>query len=169
MEVIKNNYNSNELIEITCEHCNSILRCTEEEMYHSNCPVCGWSLRPMVSYCCDHCNYHFSTTSLPKIGEYGQYYVECPMCKKRVYLDREGIDITIDNLELDYFSSSTKGKHIEFSQIKGWIDRGLKYLKDNPSEYFHYSVSGDSFVVILKDDDEFYVIYSDNFKELHMK
>lgn len=165
MEVIKNGLSSDKLIEVTCDHCHSVLRCTELEVNHCNCPVCGKPLRTEALYFCENCGHHFSTTSPMEIGVYGEYYVECPRCRQRVYLD-DGIDITTDNLKLEYFSSHEDAKPVEFPEIKAWIDKGIKHLKENPDENYYYTATGDSFVLVTRDGEEFYVMYSNNYRDV---
>ena len=168
MEIIKNGFNTNELIEITCEHCGSVLRCTEEERNHCDCPVCGRPLHTETLYFCENCEHHFSPTSPIEVGTYGEFYTTCPICRQKVYLD-DGIDITVDNLKPEHFCYKDNGNYIKFSEIKEWIKEGINFLKQNPDEYFRYTASGDSFVLITREDDEFYVVYTDDYKDVYMK
>lgn len=168
MEIIKNGFDSEELIEVTCEHCGSILRCTEEERKHYDCPVCGRPLCSETLYFCEYCAHHFPATSPIEVGVYGEFYTLCPKCGRTVYLD-DGIDVTADNLKIEYFSSKENGKHVEFPQIKRWIKTGIEFLKKNPEEYLYYTASGDSFIMVTRDDGEFYVLYTDNYKDVYMK
>lgn len=172
MEIIKDAY-AEELIEVTCPHCGSILRCTKEEKENHPCIVCGGDLseqeygdkRELLT--CDHCKHVFY--GIPEeIGEYGLYYTYCPECSEKVFFDY-GIDVTTENLELKHFSSFSDGVKINFKDIKAWIARGVNYLKNNPNEYFYYTAAGNSFVLVQRDDDDFYVMYTDDYKDIHVK
>ena len=133
MKIIKNNYNKEEtLIQVTCPHCFSVLKCTPEEYDTLPCPVCSKPLNEKGIINCDHCNAEIYYDKPDGIGEYGLYYVKCPECNKFTYLD-DGIDVTTDNLKLEYFSlASEDAVSIEFSEIKEWIKEGVEYLKQNP-------------------------------------
>jgi len=172
MEVIKDAY-AEELIEVTCPHCGSILRCTKEEKENCPCIVCGGDLneqeygdkRELLT--CDHCKHVFY--GIPEeIGEYGLYYTYCPECLGKVFFD-DGIDVTVENLKLEFFSSSNDGKKIDFKIIKKWISQGISYLKREPDEKFWHALSGDSAVFIIKEDDKYYVIYTDDYKDIYIK
>jgi len=174
MEIIKNGFNSEELIEVTCPHCGSILRCTEEEKRTLPCPICGHNLNtgiesPKLTFAhCDKCDYDFNTDENPKIGTYGEYYITCPLCRDRVYLG-DGIDITVDNLKLEYFYSYEDAIPIKFPEIKTWIDKGIKHLKENSDENCYYTATGDSFVLVMRDGEEFYVMYTNKYKDVYIK
>lgn len=167
MEVIKRR-SDEELIEVTCSHCGSILRCTGEEKRTLPCPVCGHQLNNGDDLLqCDRCNYKFSTAEPEGIGAYGCYYTFCPECGETVYMG-DGIDVTIENLRLDYFSPMG-GKEISFPQIKSWIAEGIRFLKDNPDENIYYAASGDSFIFINRDVGDFYVMYTNKYKDVYIK
>lgn len=172
MEVIKNNFASEEkLIDVTCPHCGSVLRCTEEEKRTQSCPVCGYGLykepRKEQLYC-EECGHDFYDSTPKRVGAYGIYYTTCPICGATVYYD-DGIDVTAENLKLEYFSELKNAKHVDFSEIKKFIQIGVDYLKNNPDANFHYDATGDSFVLVTRDDDEFYVMYTDNYRDVWVK
>ena len=169
MEIIKNNFASEEkLIDVTCPYCESVLRCTEEEKRTQLCPVCGHNLyeepRQELLYC-EECDHDFYDSTPKGVGAYGVYYTTCPLCGNIVYYD-DGIDVTADNLKLEYFSEPKKAKHVDFSDIKKFVQIGVDYLKDNPDENYHFSATGDSFVLVTRDDNEFYVMYTDNYRDV---
>lgn len=169
MEIIKNNHNDeNKYIEITCPHCFSVLKCTPEEYDTLPCPVCSKPLNEKVIINCEHCNTEIYYDKPDGIGEYGLYYVECPECNKFTYLD-DGIDVTTDNLKLEYFNLiSEDAVPINFSEIKEWIKEGVEYLKQNPDEYYCSRMSGDSLVMVTKEDNDFYVVYTDDYRDVYI-
>ena len=175
MEVIKNNCSQAQMLEVTCPHCGSILRCTLEEKENSSCPVCGRSLShtedstnthsPKELHC-DKCNHNFFVTDYEGIGMYGEYYSYCPECCAIVYAD-DGIEVTTENLALEYFSPlGEDAKKISFPEIKKWIKTGVDYLKSHPGEYMWYICSGNSFVLVSRDDNEFYVMWTNNYRDV---
>ena len=168
MEIIKNNL-TKDTIEVECSKCGSILRCTEDEKNNLPCPVCGASLskEEKVYLICEECGHAFHASKTNEVGEYGCYYTYCPSCKKKVYLD-DGIDVTADNLKIEYFHHSG-GKKVDFEEIKSWINTGVKFLKQNPNESYYFTASGNSFVLITRDEDEFYVMYTDNYRDVYLK
>lgn len=166
MEIIQNNYAENaELITVQCGNCNSILRCTVSEL-KNQCPCCGNPLSPQYdekkSFCCDDCDYEFFAVPEGE-GYCGLYYAFCPKCGQLIYSE-EGIKITVKNLEMKHFDSSEDGVHIDFPTIKGWIKVGVSYLTRNPDECFYYCSTGDGFLFITRDDEEFYIMYTNNYK-----
>lgn len=172
MEIIKDAY-AEELIEVTCPHCGSILRCTKEEKENYPCIVCGGDLseqeygdkRELLT--CDHCEHVFY--GIPEeVGEYGLYYTYCPECLGKVFFDY-GIDVTTQNLKPEHFSSFSDGEKINFERIKKWIEVGINFLKKHPNEFLYYTASGDSFVMITRDEDEFYIMYTNNYKDVYIK
>ena len=170
MEIIKNNHNDkNNYIEITCPHCFSVLKCTPEEYDTLPCPACSKPLNEKGIINCEHCNTEIYYDKPDGIGEYGLYYVKCPECNKSTYLD-DGIDVTTDNLKLEYFSlMSENAVPIEFSKIKDWIKEGVEYLKQNPDEYYCSRMSGDSLVMVTKEDNDFYVVYTNDYRDVYIK
>ena len=170
MEIIENNLAKN-TIKVECSKCGSILRCTEDEKNNLPCPVCGASLsekeKEKIYLICEECGHAFHASEADGVGEYGCYYTYCPICKEKVYLD-DGIDITTDNLQLEYFGSRN-GKSVDFKEIKSWINIGVKYLKQNPNEHYYYTASGDSFILVTRDEDEFYVMYTNNYRDVYLK
>lgn len=169
MEIIKNNYINKELIDVTCPYCNSILKCTTEEYHNSSCPVCGNSLNDNKIIYCEDCEEETYYDKPSGIGQYGLYYVKCSNCGKPIYLD-DGIDVTIDNLKLEHFSpSSEDAVNIGFDAIKKWIEYGVNYLKKHPDEHICYTASGDSFVIVTRDDDEYYVAFTNNYMDVWLK
>lgn len=180
MEVIKNNYN--ELINVTCHHCGSILRCTQEEQNTCACPICGKSLKDHVEENsnsekeevyemleCEKCGHEF-LSSPEEAGEYGLYYTYCPRCNAPVYFN-EGIDITADNLKKEHFYSMGEGaKEVSFLEIKEWIKKGINYLKKSDDHsWYWYTCSGDSLVLVTRDEDEFYVMWTNKYKDVFLK
>ena len=172
MEIIKDAY-AEELIEVTCPHCGSILRCTQDEKESCPCIICGGDLneqeygdkRELLT--CDHCEHVFY--GIPEeIGEYGLYYTHCPECSEKVFFDY-GIEVTTENLELKHFSSFSDGIKINFRKIKNWISQGISYLKKEPDEKFWHALSGDSAVFIIKEDDKYCVIYTNDYKDVYIK
>ena len=171
MEIIKNNYiKEGKLIEVTCPSCGSVLKCTKDEKLTLPCPLCGSSLEGEPKYKEElHCKCGHRFNASPEgVGEYGLYYATCPNCNEPNYFD-DGIEVTSNNLSLEHFASFNNGSHIEFKTIKDWISKCIKFLKENPNEYIRYICSGDSFVLVKKEDDEFYVMYADNYKEVYLK
>ena len=167
MEIIKRRSDEG-LIEVTCSHCGSILRCTGEEKKTLPCPVCGDKLNDGDDLLrCDRCDYKFSKTEPEGIGEYGSYYTFCPECGEKVYMD-DGIDVTVENLKLDYFSPMG-GKEVTFPRIKSWIAEGIRFLEDNPDENTYYTASGDSFIFICRDVGDFYVMYTNKYRDVYIK
>jgi len=41
---------------------------------------------------------------------------------------------------------------VEESEKQEWIEASIKYLKDNPDEYMTYIASGDTLILVYKDD-----------------
>lgn len=170
MEIIKNSFNHSELTDISCPHCHSLLRCTYDELENLPCPVCGKSLKDEIEYniLCDHCGNEIYP-SRDGVGVYGLYYTICPKCGGHTYID-DGIDVTTENIKPEHFSSFGEYViHVEFSEIKKWIADGVNYLKRNPSEHMWYRMSGDAFIMITKEEDEFYVAYTSNYKDVYLR
>lgn len=170
MEIIKDAY-AEELIEVTCPNCGSILRCTEEERKNRPCPVCGGDLsgydyeRELLT--CEECGHVFY--AVPEgIGQYGLFYTYCPECNEMVFFDKN-IDVTTQNLKPEFFASFSNGTKIGFKDIKKWIAIGVNFLKQNPDEPFYYTASGNSFVLITRDEDEFHVVYTNDYKDVYIK
>lgn len=178
MEIIKNNYNQTQMLEVTCPHCSSILRCTPEEKENSSCPICGRPLShtkdstnthsPKELYC-DKCDHNFFVTDYEGVGMYGGYYSHCPKCGAIVYAD-DGIEVNTENLTIEHFSSlGEDAKKVDFPEIKKWIKIGVNYLKNNPDEFMWYICSGDSFVLVSRDDNEFFVMWTNNYRDVWVK
>lgn len=174
MEVVKYN-NVKELIEIACPACGSILRCTPKEREKLPCPVCGHTLMEELEtktekgehLLCETCNYEFYSSISDGIGVEGLFYTYCPECGEKVYWD-DGIDITAQNLQIEHFYPEG-GKPIDFPTVKKWIATGVAFLKKNPDCRYHYTASGDSFILILREEDEYYVMYTNNYKYVYLK
>ena len=43
------------------------------------------------------------------------------------------------------------------------------YLKQHPDEWAYYTCSGDSFVLVAKDDEEYFVMYTNDYKDVYLK
>ena len=164
MEIIKNNYRKDEeLIEVICPYCGSLLRCTSEERDFSPCPVCG---EPLI-FVCEHCGEEVHEPTID-VGMYGLYYIKCPYCDNVNYLD-DGVDVTVDNLELKHFNDNTNAVKIDFLTIKKWIREGINVLKNNPNRHNYYVAGGDGLVLVTKDDENYWVIVSNNYKDAWLK
>ena len=171
MEIIKNNYfyEKNKEITVHCKHCNSILKCTQYEYEHLPCPCCGLPFQEVHEAICDNCNNQF--TYSPEecdTGAYGLYTIKCPECNHTVELN-EGIDLTTENLEEKHFSNFSDGVDINFDTIKKWIKRGIDYLNTHTDEYMYYTSGGNTFVLVHRDDDEFYVMYTNNYNDVYLR
>ena len=172
MEVIKNNFEATEMIEMSCPHCGSILKCTVEEKENDVCPICSYPLTerstnvnmPKRFLECEKCDHGFFATP-DGIGLYGLYYTYCPKCGAITYFD-DGIEVNAENLKLEHFSEPKDGLHVDFSEIKKFVQIGVNYLKNNPDENYHYSATGDSFILVTRDENEFYVMYTDNYRDV---
>ena len=169
MEIIKNNHNNeNNYIEITCPHCLSVLKCTPEECKTLPCPVCHKPLNEKETTICELCGSEIHYDHIDGIGEYGLYYVICPECLGKTYID-DGIDVNTENLAIEHFANySEDSKHIEFPRIKDWIKEGVEYLKQNPDEYYCSRMSGDSLIMVTRDDDVFYVVYTNDYRDVYI-
>ena len=170
MEIIKDNYNTEKtLVEVTCPHCLSVLKCTPEECKTLPCPVCHKPLNEKETAICELCGSEIHYDHIDGIGEYGLYYVICPECLGKIYID-DGIDVNTENLAIEHFANySEDSKHIEFPRIKNWIKQGVEYLKQHPDEWAYYTCSGDSFVLVARDNEEYFVMYTDDYKDVYLK
>lgn len=176
MEVIKNNFEATKMIEVTCPHCGSILKCTVEEKENDVCPICAYPLTERSTNVniserfleCEECDHGFFATP-DGIGMYGLYYTHCPECGAITYFD-DGIEVNAENLEEDYFApNGPDAVKVDFPLVKEWIKNGIAYLKHNPEESMWYASSGNSFVLVTRDDDEYYVMWTNNYRDVWMK
>lgn len=177
MEVIKNNHvSSDKLIYVQCKHCNSVLKCTESEL-NLPCPCCGHSLKEdslekedCKITICNNCGRTFEyDLDNCDIGEYGLYYIHCPHCDHYDCIEEEeGIELNIDNLREEHFADHSNGKPVDFSEIKRWIKIGITFLKSNPDQFVYFTMSGDSFIMIFREGDEFGVVYTNDYEDVYL-
>lgn len=148
MKVLKNNYNTEEVIKeekpdvltIRCSECDSELEITEKDTH---------------------------------IGWLGARFIKCPCCNQEALVDEfEGITLTKDNLEFPiHFNRTTKGLknivEIDSDKIIKEIQRAITYFRENKNEWNWYTSYGDFFINVYRydEDEEYFVLVTKDFYE----
>lgn len=111
---------------------------------------------PNRTVTCEKCGavLYYESISDTHVGEFGARYITCPYCDDEILTEEEGITITVDNLEEEYFTDFTKGVEIDFDKVKNWIKIAVKHLEQNHDESYYLASSGNSFVCVFRDDGE---------------
>ena len=130
---------------------------------------------PHRTVTCEKCGavLYYESISDTHVGEFGARYITCPYCDDEIMTEEEGIIITVDNLEEEYFTDFTKGVEIDFNKVKKWIEIAVKNLEQNRDESYYFSSSGNAFVCVFRGDGEdcdYFVLWCPyGYKEVELK
>ena len=141
MKIIKDNYSKfdKELIEFkcTCPNCQSILETNENDVQYDR--------------------------------EDGEHYIICPCCHMRItdeYFDRK---ITLDNISYPFdfyqFGTCIESKHLSNEEINKMVKECADFFKYNPDETYRYIGTGDTFIIALNLNEEYYFLVAKNYEE----
>lgn len=150
MKVIQNNYDKPkqekkqkhkvEQVKVKCKNCGSVLEVERQDVHT------GWL---------------------------GFKYVTCPCCKYEMEVeefDDEAETIYASNLKYPtHFTLSDKNFgaiEIDNEKINEWIQRGIRFLRENKEEYYYFTGSGNTFVHIYRfdEDEEYYIVVSKDYE-----
>ena len=150
MKVIQNNYNKPkqtkkqkskvEKVKVECKNCGSVLEITRQDTHT------GWL---------------------------GFKYATCPCCNYEIEIeefDDEAETICASNLKYPtHFTVSDKdfgAVEIKDDEINKWIQRGIRFLRENKDEYYYFTGSGNTLVHIYKfdEDQEYYIVISKDYE-----
>ena len=150
MKVIQNNCNKLkqtkkskskvEKVKVECKNCGSVLEITRQDTHT------GWL---------------------------GFKYVTCPCCDYKIGIeefDDEAETICASNLKYPtHFTVSDKdfgAVEIKDDEINKWIQRGIRFLRENKDEYYYFTGSGNTLVHIYRfdEDKEYYIVVSKDYE-----
>lgn len=150
MKVIQNNYDKPkqekkqkskvEKVKVECKNCGSVLEVTRQDTHT------GWL---------------------------GLRYITCPCCDYEMEIeDFEDDAETIYASNLKYpthFTVSDKNfdaVEIKDYEINQWIQKGIRFFRENKGEYYYYIGSGNTWVHIyrLDEDEEYYIMVSKDYE-----
>lgn len=141
MKIIKNNHSKfdKELIEFkcTCPNCQSILEINENDVQYDKKDM--------------------------------ERYIICPCCHMRIndeYFDRT---ITLDNISYPFdfyqFGICAESKHLSNEEINKMVKECTDFFKDNPDDDYKYIGAGDTFIIALNLNEEYYFLVAKNYEE----
>ena len=103
------------------------------------------------------------------IGYLGMYYVICPVCGKKTYVDElEGAPVTKDTIKFpDHFFYFGDGKDVSTEEIEKEIRQGIEWLRMNPDNFIWSMSYGnmDIHVENYSGDKEYRVVVTKNYYE----
>lgn len=111
------------------------------------------------------------------VGDLGAAYVRCPICGCENLLegDSHEIVLTEDNVKFPdhFFHYDGNGRTVDLfdeETIRGYIKKGIKWLRTHPDEYKWFISSGDMYLDITKciDDEEYVVILCKDYYESYI-
>lgn len=68
----------------------------------------------------------------------------------------------VDGYQFDDFYHFSSNHPIDDDRINRWIREGLSHFENNTISNYYLTQSGDSMVVILKDDEDYTIVVSKN-------
>lgn len=140
MKIIKNNYyKETNLVEFkcTCPNCKSILELNEKDVQ------------------CDIMN--------------GEHYIVCPCCHMKIYNEYFDRITTLDNISYPFdfyqFGTCIESKHLSNEEINKRVKECADFFKDNPDEDYKYIGTGDTFIIALNLNEEYYFVVAKNYED----
>ena len=119
---------------------------------------------------CEHCKSELEyERSDMRIGAFGLYYIDCPLCGKDSALYEEDcLTLTMDNIEFPthfYHTSVGTGAVNNFNreEIEKYIRQGINYFRKNKDEYSWFCRTGCLHIEVRRwDGDEMYEVITTN-------
>ena len=124
----------------------------EPKIYRQSCDQCGAELE-----------FIFDDTYE---GALGAKYIECPACNREIMV--EALDctkLTSENIEFPKHFWAPAGIDIDDGQIQQWVRQCLKVAEksDEPYGYFVHTGLGNTEVILLAYEDEYYIIVTKDY------
>ena len=100
-------------------------------------------------------------------GAFGARYLKCPVCKREIMTEIDGIELTSDNIKFPthFYATSEDAVNIEDEEIQKWVRKGLKAFEDGEAKDFWFSGTGNAFMIILEMEDEYDIYVMKNYWE----
>lgn len=142
----------------------------------NNFNVSQYDYNPIETYpkkfVCEKCNSELEYEKEDvRIGEYGCFVIDCPLCGYENYLDEDGITLTMDNIEFPthFHHVSTETGAVDFcdnEHIKKYICEAINYLRRNKDEHdWGQHITGNLYLHVQKyeGDEMYYITVSNDF------
>lgn len=126
----------------------------EQKIYHQTCDGCKAELE-----------FEYNDTYE---GALGARYVKCPECGQEIMVDAlDGTKLTSKNIEFPKHFFRPSGVNIEDEEIQEWVRGCLKVAKetDEPYGYFVRTGSGNTQVILLSYENEYYITVTKDYYE----
>lgn len=112
---------------------------------------------------CEHCESEYEIEEMDELheGTLGDYYVICPICKHKSYVDEiDGKTLTKDNIVFPInFFHSVNGVDLDSEEIRKYISGAIEFFRKNPEAFTYTTGSGNTGVIVenFSGDKEYHV------------
>lgn len=126
---------------------------------------------------CEHCQSELEyEKSDVRIGHLGCAYIDCPLCKRKTFLeDDNDIILTVDNVEFPthfyHFSKETGAKDCcNNEEVVKRIREAIDYFRKNKDEYLWHTAYGNLCIYVhrYEGDENYEVVVTDNYYETNI-